>query len=60
MRYRFASLTGPTWTLPDRWTPPPNRWHVAPDSWIDTDHLARVIAARALRPYAPLTQEPTP
>lgn len=33
---------------------PPNRVNVAPDSWIDLDQLARVIAARAVRAYVPL------
>jgi hypothetical protein len=59
MIYRYASLDGPTWEL--RALPrDATRVNVAPDSWIDVEHLARVIAARALRPYAPLTQEPTP
>lgn len=59
MIYRFASLTGPAWEL--RSLPrDATRVNVAPDSWIDTAHFARVIAARALRPYAPLATETTP
>lgn len=59
MIYRYASLEGPSWalaTLPRD----ASRVNVAPDSWIDVEHLARVIAARALRPYHPLATEPTP
>lgn len=59
MIYRYAALEGPTWEL--RALPrDAARVNVAPDSWIDTDHLARVIAARAMRPYAPLATETTP
>jgi len=38
-------------------TLPPNRVNVAPDSWIDLDQLARVIAARAVRSYRPIAEE---
>lgn len=56
MIYRLATLAGPAWAL--RALPrDAARVNVAPDSWIDTAHLARVIAARALRPYAPLATE---
>ena len=46
-----VNLTGAYWVVD---TLPPDRVNVAPDSWIDQAHLSRVIAARALRPYAPL------
>lgn len=48
------TLTGAYWKVD---TLPPNRVAVAPDSWIDQDHYARVVAARTLRPYAPLATE---
>jgi len=48
------TLTGAYWVIR---TLPPNRVSVAPDSWIDQAQLARVIAARTLRPYAPLATE---
>lgn len=51
------SLDSPRWDMPDTWTPPPTRLYVAPDSWVDVGHLSRVIAARSLRPFAPLSHE---
>lgn len=53
---RLATLTGSYWEL-QALPRDAARVNVAPDSWIDTEHLARVIAARALRPFHPLTTE---
>mgnify|MGYP006871981347 CR=1 FL=1 len=51
---RKPSLTGAYWTVDAL---PPNRVNVAPDSWLDLDHYARVVAARQVRPYLPLPRE---
>ena len=51
---RKPDLTGAYWVVD---TLPPERVSVAPDSWIDQAQLARVIAARTLRPFAPLAIE---
>jgi len=51
-----VNMTGAYWVVD---TLPPERVNVAPDSWIDQAQLAKVIAARTLRPFAPLaTEEP--
>lgn len=47
------SLTSDYWAIEKL---PPNRIAVAPDSWIDLDHYARVVAARTVRPFHPLPQ----
>lgn len=42
------------WTLEEA---PRDIAHVAPDSRVHLDHLGAVLAARAQRPYRPLTAE---